>query len=116
MCIVINMYNYKATITKITDGDTVHASVDVGFHMTVNIVLRLNGIDTPEIFRPINEAEKKHGMEAKQFLVDWILGKQVVIDTHKTGKYGRWIADICVHDVDVVQELAANGFEKRTEY
>jgi micrococcal nuclease len=42
-------YIYTATITKIIDGDTVDAIVDLGFSVQTKIRFRLNGIDTPEL-------------------------------------------------------------------
>jgi endonuclease YncB( thermonuclease family) len=112
----MNRYSYSAVIVRVVDGDTVYAKVDLGFHVYVEMALRLNGIDTAEIFRPVNDIERTHGMKAKNFLIDLILNKKVVINTHKTGKYGRWIADIYLDDKSVVQELIDNKFEKRSNY
>jgi micrococcal nuclease len=43
------MYEYKALIISVYDGDTVTALVDLGFFVKKEAKLRLYGIDTPEI-------------------------------------------------------------------
>lgn len=112
----MHMYNYNARITRVVDGDTVYADVDLGFHTKMNLAFRLKGIDTPEIFRPVNEAEKAHGMEAKEFLIDLIMDKNVHIKSYKTGKYGRWIADIFIDGVDITVKLYEEGYSKKEKY
>ncbi len=41
------MYEYKATMVKIVDGDTVDVSIDLGFDIHYNSRVRLYGINTP---------------------------------------------------------------------
>jgi micrococcal nuclease len=97
-------YNYKATITNVVDGDTVDALVDLGFTVFVQIRFRLNGIDTPELNSKVQE-ERKLALEAKQFVIDKCLNKKVMIQSHKTDKYGRWLADIYVDNYNLNQQL-----------
>ena len=110
------MYEYKATVLRIVDGDTVELAIDVGFNITITENIRLANIDTAEIFRPSNEAERAHGMEAKAFLEDLFLYKQILIKTSKTGKYGRYIAELIYLDQNVSELLVENGFEKKESY
>lgn len=112
------MYTYKAKVTRVIDGDTFEAEVDVGFSIDVTTKFRLRGIDTPETHRPKSKAEKAHGLEAKKFVKDLIEGKEIVITTHKTGKYGRYIADVKLPEsfLDLVQLLKTEGFEKKESY
>jgi len=109
-------YKYKALVTKVVDGDTIYATVDLGFYMCSQLKFRLKDIDTAEIFRPINEAEKKHGFEAKEFLKNLVLDKYVSIYTEKTGKYGRWLASVYIDQQNVSDMLREAGFEKRPSY
>ena len=39
------MYEYQASVVKIIDGDTLDIQLDVGFYITVQMRLRLLGID-----------------------------------------------------------------------
>ena len=43
------MYEYKATVVKIVDGDTVDVDIDLGFGVVLKDErVRIMGIDTPE--------------------------------------------------------------------
>lgn len=86
------MYEYKAKVLDVHDGDTITAEVDLGFRVTVVIKIRFYGINTPEIVGPTKDA----GLKSKQRVVDLLLGKEILIKTHKDKqeKYGRWLADI----------------------
>ena len=59
------MYEYKAKIIKVVDGDTVDVEIRLGFKISLQERLRLFGIDTPEI-RTRDKEEKKMGFEAKK--------------------------------------------------
>ena len=85
------MYEYRARLVKVVDGDTVDLSVDLGFYMEGRLRFRLAEIDTPEI----RGEERPEGLKAKAY-VEEVLGKaeDIMIRTEKAGKYGRWIADI----------------------
>jgi len=101
------MYQYKATIERIVDGDTIDVTVDLGFFLTSRMRIRLRGLDTPEIRGP----ERPEGLKVKAFVQETIPpGKQVVINTYKVGKYGRYIADILFHtDSQDWREIIATG-------
>ena len=116
-------YHYKAIVTEVTDGDTIKAVVDCGFRVKVSHVFRLADIDTPEIFRPKNEKELQHGIEAKEYLSSLVLDNEVCLDSFKSraGIYNRWDARIYIIDSDgdfqnVSELLRDNGFEKRESY
>ena len=46
------MYEYKATVDRVVDGDTVDFIVDLGFSVKIKIRGRLAGVDTPERGQP----------------------------------------------------------------
>ena len=103
------MYQYKATITRIIDGDTVDCDIDLGFKVILSKQrIRLYGIDTPES-RTRDKVEKKYGLLAKKFLVEFVEAEdyQITIETSKggRGKFGRILgklvnADgVCVNDL-----------------
>lgn len=86
------MYTYKALITSVYDGDTVTALVDLGFHINVEIKVRLVGINAPEI----KGSNKNAGIITRDRLREEILNKNVIIRTQKDKqeKYGRWLGEI----------------------
>lgn len=102
------MYEYKAMITAVYDGDSVTADIDLGFHTILRrMKLRLNGIDTPEI----RGEERPDGLTARQALVDRVFGKEVVIRTFKDRqeKFGRYLADIYLEGESINQWLIEQG-------
>ncbi len=52
------MYNDEATIIKITDGDTVKLSADLGFGISAKITVRCLGINAPELNTPEGKAAR----------------------------------------------------------
>ena len=91
------MYSYEATIRRWVDGDTVDVDIDLGFGLVYsNQRLRLYGIDAYES-RTRNLDEKKKGLEATEYVNQMAPeGTTVSIVTHKTGKYGRILAEVFV--------------------
>ena len=73
------MYQYKATIIDVYDGDTVTAKVDLGFLISQEMKLRLYGIDTPEL----RGSEREEGLKVRDILREMILDQEVIINTYK---------------------------------
>ena len=98
------MYEYRATIIKIIDGDTVDVDIDLGFNVVLKDErVRIAGIDTPES-RTRDLEEKKFGLAAKA-RVKQLLGKTCVLQTQinkngedMKGKFGRILGDFNVYD------------------
>lgn len=92
------MYEYDAEVTKVIDGDSVWLEVDCGFRMTYHYNFRLSRINTPEL-RASDPEVKVKAYEAKDRLAELIpVGSKVKIKTAKSGKYGRWLAEIFMDD------------------
>ena len=94
-------YIYRAEMKRIVDGDTIDMDVDLGFFVKVRIRFRLQGINTPEIYRKKKDSEEyKQGMKSVEFVEEKFRENQgicMVVST-KTGAYGRWIGDIYFGD------------------
>jgi len=102
------MYQYKAKLIKVVDGDTIDALIDCGFSTFKKERVRLFGIDAPES-RTRDKAEKKRGLAAKARLKELIKdGKnEFIIETSidKKGKYGRLLGKILpLHKKELVVE------------
>jgi len=111
-------YIYNANIIRVIDGDTYEAKVDLGFSIAFNLTIRLNNIDTPEVYGPKKREELAHGLHASARIRALLEGKDVVIKTEKTsaGIYGRYGADVAVGGFDVRQFIIDNHLEKRDNY
>ena len=95
------MYEYKATIRRVVDGDTVDVTLDLGFNIMFNSRIRLLGIDTPES-RTRDLEEKKRGLAAKDRVKELCpVGSSVILKTTKDGrgKFGRILGEIFVSGV-----------------
>ena len=91
------MYNYKARVDKVVDGDTIDLTIDLGFDTYTKQRVRLFGVDCPET-RTRNTEEKKAGLKAKDFVWRTIDGKDVTVTTNEKGKFGRYLATIIYED------------------
>jgi len=92
-----NLYNYRAEVLRVVDGDTVDVMLDLGFSVSLKERVRLYGINAPES-RTRNKAEKIKGLAAKDFVIEWMEkhGNKIVVNTiiDKRGKFGRILGTI----------------------
>ncbi len=103
------MYTFKATVVRVIDGDSLWLRVDVGFRMTYTDNFRLARINTPEI-RTKDAAIKEKAYEAKARLEELApQGAEVLIQTDKSGKYGRWIAELTVSHPTTGTQINVNN-------
>jgi len=85
------MYEYRAKIEHVVDGDSVDAVIDVGFKTNIRQRLRLARIDTPE--------RGQDGYAQARDFVTWaVLDKPVLVKTEKTSKWGYYLAEITLPD------------------
>ena len=91
------MYEYKAIISKVVDGDTIDATIDLGFKTWKKIRVRMEGINTPES-RTRDLEEKKLGLATKARLKEILEynNNECVLKVSGVGKFGRAIASVYV--------------------
>lgn len=99
------MYEYKARVVNVVDGDTVDAVIDLGFKVAVSQRLRLDRIDTPERGEP-------GYLEAKTFVYDMLYDKEITLKTYKVSKWGYYLADIFLQGKSVSDALVNAGLAK----
>ena len=99
------MYEYKAKVTNVVDGDTIDAIVDLGFKVQTLQRLRLARVDTPE------RTQAGYGA-ARDFVKQLVEGKDVTMRSHKASKWGYFLADISIEGRDVADMLLAAGLAK----
>lgn len=91
------MYEYKAKLKRVVDGDTIDFDVDLGFGIHFNERFRLLGVNTPEIYGRNAPEQMSEGLRAKEMVSAMIESAQsIIIRTHKDQKekYGRYLAEI----------------------
>ena len=108
------MYQYKAKILNVVDGDTFDVDIDLGFHIHIHERVRLLNVDTPEKFG----VEAPLGLIMKNYAIEYFLGKEMVIrsekneEAAKTDSFGRWLVETTLDDgrsiSDIYTELGVN--------
>ena len=102
------MYEYKAKILRVVDGDTVDVDIDLGFGVWMHKErVRMMGIDTPES-RTRDKVEKKFGLASKEFVKAYLpIGSMQVLKTEidksgedSRGKFGRILGDFLVYHAE----------------
>ena len=97
------MYEYQARCVEVVDGDTQDVVVDLGFHLTRQIRLRLLGVDTHETYGVDHDSEEyRRGTRETEFVREWLEAAAeaydgewpLIVRTEKKGKYGRYLATI----------------------
>ena len=86
------MYEYKAYVERVVDGDTVDLTIDLGFHTYVVKRVRLSRINAPERFT-------EEGKLAKAFVENALaVGMEVIVQTQldSKDKYGRVLGEIFI--------------------
>lgn len=103
------MYQYKAVIQSVYDGDTCTAKVDLGFTVSVDVKFRLFGINTPEM-RGGTPTSKAAGIKARDRLKELVEGKTVFLDSYQgSDAFGRWLCIIRLPDANVtVNQILLN--------
>lgn len=97
-------YVYPARLEEVIDGDTIDVTVDLGFHITRRVRLRLAGLDTAEIYGVEDEsAEYERGMVHSNYVSEWFdetpdEAFPLTVDVQKKGKFGRYIATVYRND------------------
>lgn len=109
------LYHYKAYVYEVTDADTVKVNWDLGRRTAAqDEILRFSVINAIEIRNP-------GGKEAKKFVEDRILHKDVIIKTEQDkkgrdayGGFNRFLAMIYYKDergwVNLNEELLEKGY------
>ena len=99
------------TVTKVTDGDTIHVTTPEGTKLKV----RLYGIDAPETPKinqrtgHINKPGQPYGEESWKALEIKIMRKQVKLDIIDIDKYRRMVGIVWLGDRNINLEMVREG-------
>ena len=113
------VYEYRARLSRVVDGDTVDLEVDLGFHMKADLRFRVLDLDTPELRGGTDESKAKARLakervqellSSEMYSVDWPL----VIRTRKADSFGRWLAAIWIEpkegvSINLAEKLILEG-------
>lgn len=109
----------KCKVVRVIDGDTVVMDIDLGFYIRTQKVIRLLGINTPEI-RTKDKTKKAQGILAKRFVQEQLhRNGRLVLVVHEKGKYGRWVGNIVFPENEhkTITSLLLNaGLAEKVDY
>lgn len=89
---------YQAKVVGVIDGDTIKV-LRPGDEL---IKIRFAGIDCPERKQP-------WGTKAKQATSDFVMDKNVLIESMSVDRYGRTIGRVFVNGMNINRELVGSG-------
>lgn len=107
------MYDYNAICSRVIDGDTIDAKIDLGFNVWIECRIRFLGVDAPEA-RTRNLEEKLQGLRTKEYVKEIMstVGGHFVLKSHGVGKYGRCLGEIFINGENINQKLISEGYAK----
>lgn len=105
------MYEYRATLRRVIDGDTIEVTLDHGCRLLSQQTIRFRGVNTPErkgATRAAGDAARAYVLERLP-RADWAL----VIKTHlaksEEDSFRRLLGDVFVDGVLINHELIERG-------
>ena len=106
------MYNYKISLLRVVDGDTIDAEIDLGFDIKVKKRVRFLGINAPES-RTRDLEEKARGLAAKDRVKQLLDGcKNIQLKSHGVGKFGRCLGEIFLDMVDGQEKITLESLNE----
>ncbi len=99
---------YAARVLRIVDGDTLEAQVATWPGQTVEVKVRLRGIDAPELDGACRE-ETARADAAREALARLASGDVVLSEVGPDRYYGRVVARVAANGVDLGAALMAAG-------
>jgi len=102
----------RAEVTRVVDGDTFEANAAIWLGQSIEIRVRIAGVDAPELHARC-DAERDMALAAKDWLSRRIEGGDVRLSAVRYDKYGGRV-DATVHDGkgDVGEALIAAGLAR----
>lgn len=102
-----------AEVVRVVDGDTLKLKVHIWLGQTVEVDVRIAGIDAPEL-RGKCPYERARAEEARDYLGQLVGGRAVRIVQIQNDKYGgRVIADVNEPEAgDIAQAMLARGLAR----
>lgn len=107
------MWEYRACLDRVVDGDTIDLEVDLGFRTHKNIRVRLLGVDTAETYGVSHDTEEyRLGAEQTRFVKEYLDREGewplIFVSKEEGGKYGRWLGDIRPRGGEPLSEALIN--------
>jgi len=103
--------DYRASVTRVVDGDTFDAMVEVWPDIIVKSRIRITPIDTPEV-KAATQCERDLARRSTIALEALIAAKVVTISTDRKDAFGRMLASVRILDTDIGAKMIAGGYAR----
>lgn len=106
------IYEYWSRLDRVIDGDTIVVFCDQGFDSYANPHIRLDGINTPEVYGE----NKPYGEIVRQHVVELLAANdnQMYVRTKFNQSFNRWVGDIFLQGESLADIIYRNGWDKET--
>ena len=114
---------------EVIDGDSLKATIDLGYGCYKSVTVRLDRLDTPEL-KSHDEQEKIAAKMARQHLIFLLTNQKIKLDTTRDeikkicseinsivnikcfdfDKYGRLLIEIWNNGININEQMISNGF------
>jgi micrococcal nuclease len=107
----MELWNYRVSQYRVIDGDTIEATLDLGFNTFRKEKLRLARINAPEM-------KTTEGPLSKTRLSEILDNKTIHVQTmkDKEDRYGRYIAEVWIDNLNVNDTMVDCGFAQYVKY
>lgn len=107
----------QAEVLAILDGDTIKARAHMWLDQSIEVSVRIRGIDAPELREPRCTHEKELAQTAKDEVISLIGGETITLYNIGHDKYsGRIVAQVLTAaNVDIGKYLIKRGYAKPWE-
>lgn len=114
---VPTLYSYRGEIIRIINGDTLDVDIDLGFHIGVEIRVRLLDTDAPKLNAKTDPKDYDRVLEAKRFVeMTSPVGTPVVVNTAKdSNNYNFYRADIWLPNGLLLNKLVRDFLKHQEE-
>jgi micrococcal nuclease len=93
-------------VSRVVDGDTIHLRAA---NSSSDIIIRLVGIDAPEVSHKKHEPSQPFGQAATKHLAGLVLNKTVTIQPYGQDRYGRTLAVVLLSGTSINLEMVKAG-------
>lgn len=105
-------YRYKAVCARVVDGDTVQLDIDLGFHVSTGQMIRLHGVNAPEMRTPEGKAARAYMVQL--LTPEGLPPAELVIESYRNEmSFARWVADLWIGEWSVAETLISAGHATR---
>lgn len=97
---MVAAYTYRASLVRLLDADTAELAIDLGFHVSVRVVVRIEGVYAPE--GRTDEGKLATAKMGRLFRE----ATSIHVRTRKAEplmSFSRYVAQVYLGDVDVAE-------------